>query len=749
MLALMLLRSWRHARLLLALAALLLCGPLVLGCSGQPAIAEPTRAATESASASSESSNTPAAKKVSAMKLTYPETRKSDHVDTYHGVQVPDPYRWLEDPDSPETRAWIAAQNKVTESYLSAIPSREPMRKRLTALWNYERYGVPSKQGERYFFSRNTGLQNQAVLYFTPSFDEEPRELLDPNTLSSEGTVALTNWSPSPSGKLLAYGLAAAGSDWQEFKVRDVATAKDTEDHLRWIKFSGISWRRDGSGFYYSRYDEPAEGTKFTGANYYHKLYFHRLGTPQSDDVLVYHRDDEKEWGFHGHATEDGRYLVIQVNRGTARKRQVFYLDLESKDSKPVELITGFDADYQFLGNDGQQFWFQTDQGAPRYRVIAIDLAKPDRKDWKELIPAAEEVLESVSAIGGKLLATYLKDAHSQVKIFSQTGKAEGELKLPGLGTVGGFTGEQDDQETFYTFTGFTTPSTIFRYDVAKNESSVLRRPKVDFAPDDYETKQVFYQSKDGARVPMFIVHKRGLKLDGKNPTHLYGYGGFNISLTPAFSAARIAWFEQGGVLAVPNLRGGGEYGRAWHEAGMKAEKQNVFDDFIAAADWLIENKYTSSPHLAISGRSNGGLLVGACLTQRPELFGAAAPGVGVMDMLRFHKFTIGWAWVNEYGSSDDAELFPVLKAYSPLHNIRPGVKYPPTIIITADHDDRVVPAHSFKFAAALQAAQAGDAPILIRIETSAGHGAGTPTTKQIEEVADTYSFLLHALRGE
>ncbi len=679
-------------------------------------------------------------------RLPYPEARRSDQSDDYHGVKVADPYRWLEDPDSPETRAWIEEENKLTFSYLEQIPQRDWIRERLTKLWNYEKYGVPEQHGGRYFYTRNDGLQNQAVLYWAPSLDAEPRLLLDPNELSAEGTVALTGTAISEDGKLLAYGLASAGSDWQEWRVRDVESGKDRDDHLKWIKFSGASWTPDGEGFFYSRYDEPAPDAQLTGQNYYQKLYYHRLGAPQAEDKLIYDRPDEKEWGFSGHVTEDGRYLAISVWRGTERKNNLFSLDLKTPDAKVVELLTGFEARYEFLGNDGDKFWFRTDLDAPRNRIIAIHVTAPERDRWTEIVPEAKDVLESASVVGNRFFASYLTDAHSRIRMFDLKGEALGDVELPELGTATGFAGRREDRETFYAFTSFTAPTTIYRFDFDAGRSTIFRQPKVDFDPSRYETKQVFYTSNDGTRVPMFITARKDLKLDGRNPTYLYGYGGFEISMTPAFSVGRVVWLEMGGVYAMPNLRGGGEYGREWHEGGMKHNKQNVFDDFIAAAERLIKEGYCSPQTLAISGRSNGGLLVGACLTQRPDLFGAALPAVGVMDMLRFHKFTIGWAWVSDYGSSEQPEEFQSLFAYSPLHNIKSGVKYPATMITTADHDDRVVPAHSFKFAAELQAAQAGPAPILIRIETSAGHGAGTPTSKAIEEAADSYAFLVKAL---
>ncbi len=689
----------------------------------------------------------PAAAQESAQsKLSYPTTRRGDTVDEYHGAKVADPYRWLEDDNSDETKAWVTAQNQVTQTYLSAIPQRDKIRARLTELWNFEKFGVPMQRGGRYLFTRNSGLQNQNVLYVTDALDAEPRELLDPNTLSKDGTVALTTYVLSDDGSKLAYGLAIAGSDWQEWKVRDVVTGKDLDDHLRWIKFSDVSWSADGRGFFYSRYDEPKPGEKLTGVNYFQKLYYHRLGSPQADDKLIYERKDEKEWGFDGNVTDDGQYLVISIWRGTERKNQIFYRDLSRDDAPVVELIQGFEAQFDVIDNDGHTFWVRTDLNAPRYRVIAIDLRKPERDQWREVIPQSEDVLEGANVIGGQFVANYLHDARSRVLLYDLQGQPKGEVKLPGIGTAAGFGGQRSDQETFYAFASFTVPTTIYRYDLAKRESTVFRAPKVSFNPDDYETKQVFYSSRDGTRVPMFITHKKGLQLDGSNPTYLYGYGGFNISLTPAFAVSRIVWLEMGGVFAMPNLRGGGEYGRQWHEAGMKQLKQNVFDDFISAGEYLIRERYTSSAKLAIAGGSNGGLLVGACMTQRPELFAAALPAVGVMDMLRFQKFTIGWAWVSEFGSSDNAADFPNLLKYSPLQNLRGGTRYPSTLVTTADHDDRVVPAHSFKFAAALQAAHRGDNPVLIRIETSAGHGAGKPTSKMIDEVSDVYGFLTKVL---
>jgi len=689
-----------------------------------------------------------------AKQFTYPTTHKSEQVDNYHGTLVADPYRWLENSDSEETKAWIEAQNKITFGFLGEIPARDQIKQRLTKLWDYEKYGIPFKKGEslregsteRYFYFKNDGLQNQSVFYTLKTLESKPQVLLDPNKFSADGTVALSGLSISDDAKLLAYGISTSGSDWQEWKVRDIETGKDLSDNLKWIKFSGASWTSDNQGFFYSRYDEPNSKTQLADVNYYQKLYYHKLGTPQNEDILIYHRADEKEWGFDGDVTEDGRYLIISVWLGTDTKNLIFYKDLTVPKSKVVELINEFEADYSFIDHDDSVFYFRTDLNAPRGRVIAIDTKNPDKSAWQEIIPQSEATLESVNILNNLFVAEYLQDARSQIKIFDLKGKFVREVELPGVGSVGGFGGKRHDTETFYSFTSFTVPGTIYRYDMVTGKSQIFRQPKVDFNPSDYETKQIFYNSKDGTKVPMFIIHKKGIKLDGNNPTYLYSYGGFNVSLTPTFSVSMLVWMEMGGVYAMPNIRGGGEYGEEWHQAGMKDKKQNVFDDFIAAAEWLIANKYTKPAKLAIAGGSNGGLLVGACMTQRPDLFGAALPAVGVMDMLRFHKFTIGWAWTTEYGSPDNAEDFKTLYAYSPLHNLKENTAYPATLITTADHDDRVVPAHSFKFAAALQAAHQGDAPVLIRIETKAGHGAGKPTTKIIEEAADKWAFVLRVL---
>ena len=677
-----------------------------------------------------------------ATSLSYPPSPRHDQVDIYHGVAVPDPYRWLEDPQSAASRQWIEAQNQVTSAYLETLAGRSAISDRLTQLWNFERYSTPFKQGGRYFYFKNDGLQNQSVLYTLPSLEAEPRMLLDPNTLSEDGTVSLSGMAVSENGAYLAYGLSSAGSDWVEWYVRDIATGVDTDDRLQWVKFSGASWSHDHQGFFYSRYDEPDETTKLEAVNYYQKLYYHRLGNPQGDDVLVYDRPDQKEWGFGGGVTEDGRYLIISVWKGTDPNNLVFYKDLRAPDSPVVELITEFEASYSFVDNEGSLFWFRTDLEAPKGRLIAIDIAQPERGAWQEIIPESDDTLEGVGLLNHQFVADYLKDAYTTIRIFSLTGELVREVALPGIGSAGGFDGKRGDTETFYSFTSFTVPSAIYRYDMVTGRSTLYRQPEVDFDPAAYTTTQVFYESKDGTRVPMFITHKTGLELNGQNPTLLYGYGGFSISLTPAFSVGNLVWMEMGGIYAVPNLRGGGEYGEEWHQAGTKLHKQTVFDDFIAAAEWLMAAGYTSPAKLAIMGGSNGGLLVGACMTQRPDLFAVALPAVGVMDMLRFNQFTIGWAWESDYGSPQNEAEFRALYAYSPLHNLKPGTAYPATLITTADHDDRVVPAHSFKFAAALQAAHQGEAPVLIRIETKAGHGAGKPTAKVIEEVADKWAFL-------
>jgi prolyl oligopeptidase len=671
-------------------------------------------------------------------------------VEHYHGVAVPDPYRWLEDPHAPATRRWIEAQNRLTAAYLSAVPEREPIRERLTRLWNYPKYGTPFRKGGRYFYLKNDGLQNQAVLYTQRTLTDPPAVLLDPNALAADGTVALSTLAVSDDGQFLVYGTTRSGSDWEEFHVREIATARDRPDHLRWIKFSGASWTKDGAGFFYSRYPTPSDHA-LTDVNRFQKVYYHRLGTDQAADLLVYERPDQPDWGMHAEVTDDGRYAVLHVWLGTDRRNRVYYLDLGDPSAPRVHgdivaLLDDFDAAYTLVGNDGPVWYFLTDLDAPRKRVIAIDIERPERARWRELVAQGADVLESVLLVHDTFVANLMRDAASRLRLYARDGTLLEELALPALGTVSAISGERSDDELFYAFTSFLYPSTIFRYDFLRARTSVFQAPAIAFDPSTYETMQLFYTSRDGTRVPMFLTQRRGLRRDGSTPTLLYGYGGFNVSLTPSFSIAMVVWLELGGAYAVPNLRGGGEYGEEWHQAGMFAQKQNVFDDFIAAAEYLVGEGYTSPAKLAIAGGSNGGLLVGAAMTQRPELFGAALPAVGVLDMLRFHRFTIGWAWVTEYGSADEAAQFPYLYAYSPLHNLRSGTAYPATFITTADHDDRVVPAHSFKFAAALQAAQAGPQPILIQIETQAGHGAGKPTTKLIDEQVDRLAFLVRTL---
>ena len=678
--------------------------------------------------------------------VVYPETRKVEQVDDYHGTRIADPYRWLEDPDSENTEAWVESQNEVTQAFFETIQSRESIRKRLGELWNYAKFGLPEKRAGRYFYEANDGLQNQALLYVSEGLNAKGRLLLDPNELAEDGTVDLASWEVSPNGEFVALAFASAGSDWREWRVLEVDSGEMLEDHVLWSKFSGASWAEDSSGFYYSRYAEPGEGETFTAANYFHKVYYHQVGTTQAADRLIYERSDEKEWGFDAQVTDDGRYLAMTVWKGTLSQNQFFYLDLEGSRGV-VELLTGFEAEYLFVGNEGSQFYFLTDHQAPMRRLIAIDVERPKPENWQEVVPEAEVVAQSVNLVGSHFLISYLKDAQSVVKVYGLDGGWIRDVEFPGIGSASGFAGRPDDPETFYSFQNFTTPSTIFQYNAETGKSQVFKQAEVAFDPSQFETRQVFYESKDGTRVPMFITVKKGLKLDGNRPTLLYGYGGFDISITPRFSVTNLAWVERGGVYAVANLRGGGEYGRDWHEGGMLDKKQNVFDDFIAAAEWLIDHDYTCPKKLGIHGRSNGGLLVGAVMCQRPDLFAAAVPGVGVMDMLRFHRFTIGYAWTSEYGCSDDAEQFKTLVAYSPVHNLKSETRYPATMVMTADHDDRVVPAHSHKFAATLQDCQADDGPpCLIRIETSGGHGAGKPTAMQIAESTDLLAFLSKAL---
>jgi prolyl oligopeptidase len=677
-------------------------------------------------------------------KFDYPKAQKSNQVDEYHGIKVADPYRWLENPDAPDSRDWITAQNKITDAYLSNIPERQKIKDRLTKLWNYEKYSAPFKVGKNYFYYKNDGLQNQSILYIATSTTDAGTVFLDPNKLSADGTVALAGTVFTDDGKLVAIGTSTAGSDQTEWKVMEVATGNYLADRLEKRRQGISSWSKNGDGFFYSAFPKPNADTALRDQNYYQKLYFHKLGTPNETDVMVYDRPDNKEYFVGGGVTDDGKYLIISVGQGTRPQNMVYYKDLQMGDNKVMPIFDSLESDYSFIDNIGTKFYFSTDKDAPLKRVISVDIANANK--ITEIIPQTEETLDGVSLLDKKFVLNYLKDAYTQIRIHDLNGKFVRNVELPGIGTAGGFGGKQKDKETFYSYSSFNAPPTIFRYDMKSGKSTVFRESKVDFKRDDYEVKQVFYNSKDGTRVPMFIVHKKGLILDGTNPTLLYGYGGFNVNLTPGFSVSRLVWMEMGGIYAVPNLRGGAEYGEKWWKGGSRLNKQNVFDDFIAAAEYLIANKYTQPSKLAISGGSNGGLLVGATLNQRPELFGAALPAVGVMDMLRFEGFTIGWAWTSDYGSVKDKTDFGALYKYSPLHNIKKGGKYPAVMVTTSDHDDRVVPAHSFKYAATLQESQGGEAPILIRIEVNAGHGAGKPTAKVIQEQADVYGFLMKSL---
>ncbi len=695
----------------------------------------------------------------SALSAGPPVTRRCDQVDVYHGVTVADPYRWLEADvrESPEVAEWVKLQNEHTFAWLEKIPQREAIKRRLTQLWNFEKYTSPIKVAGRYFYEKNDGLQNQFVLYMQESWEAEPQVLLDPNTWSEDGTVSLGDLSISPDGRYLAYSVQEAGSDWSVWRVMEIDTRRVLEDELRWIKFNSPAWTNDGRGFFYARFPEPAPGAEFQDLNLNQKVYYHRLGQPQAEDALVFARPDEPEWGYGCSVTDDGRYLVITVYLGTDDRCQVYYRDLLEPYAMPAPIVDNFDNEFSFIGNIDTVFYFLTDLDAPRKRIVTLDLRElarlPEEQrgdnaalPWREIIPQQEDAITGVGLVGNQLIVQTLHDAHDRVAIYSPQGKLVRTVELPTLGSVGGFGGRLTDTETFYHFSSFAVPPRIYRYDLLTGESRLIRQAQVDFDPEQFEVRQVFVSSRDGTRVPLFIAHKRGLMLNGQNPTLLYGYGGFAIPLTPSFSISRLAWMEMGGVFAMANIRGGGEYGEEWHKAAIKQNKQRSFDDFMAAAEWLVANGYTQPKKLAIQGGSNGGLLVGACLTQRPDLFGACLPSVGVMDMLRFHQFTAGRYWVDDYGSAEDPEEFRALYAYSPYHNIRPGVCYPPTLVTTADTDDRVIPGHSFKFAAALQAAQGCEHPILIRIETRAGHGGGTPTSKLIEEITDEWAFLVYTL---
>ncbi len=685
-----------------------------------------------------------AASMTQAQRLQYPKAVKDGTVDEYFGVKVADPYRWLENDTSAQTAEWVAAENKVTNAYLQKIPMRGKMLKRMTELVNYEKIGAPRKRHGKWYFYKNNGLQNQYVLYVMDELGSEPRVFLDPNALSIDGTVALKGVYFSNNGRWAAYAVSRSGSDWQEFFVIDLKTGQLTNDHIEWAKFSGAAWQ--GDGFYYSSYDRPTEGLEYSNVNEGMKIYYHKMGTPQSDDVLFYQNPMQPR-RFYEVVTNEEETLMYLIEAGAGAGNNLFVRDLRQPGSQFIQMTDNMDYQYSPIHDEGDKIYLYTNYGAPKGRIMTADIRKPGVNDWQELIPEQQNVLNGVDVINRQLILNYAKDACDHAFVYGLDGKMRHEVKLPSVGSVG-FTGDAKGEECFYTFTSFTVPGTIYRYDMAKNESTLYKQANVKFRQQDYESQQLFFQSKDGTRVPMFITYKKGMKRNGKNPVYLYGYGGFNISLGPSFSATRIPFLEQGGIYAQVNLRGGSEYGEEWHLAGTKMQKQNVFDDFIAAAEYLISEGYTSKEKLAIVGGSNGGLLVGACMTQRPDLFRVAVPEVGVMDMLRYHKFTIGWNWASDYGTSEDSkEMFEYLKGYSPLHNLKPGVAYPATLVTTADHDDRVVPAHSFKFAATLQECHAGTAPVLIRIDTKAGHGGGKPLAKVLEEQADIYSFILYNMK--
>lgn len=677
--------------------------------------------------------------------LKYPETKKENVADDFNGTKVEDPYRWLEDDNSAETKDWVQRQNKVTFDYLATIPFRDKVKKRLEDLWNYPKYSSPFLKAGYYYFFKNDGLQNQSVLYRQKGLTGEPEEFLNPNTLNKEGIAALGGINFSKNGKYLAYSIAVAGSDWKEIFVMETATKKLISDKIEWTKFSGANWNGD-EGFYYSGYDKPDEKSKLSKQNQFNKIFYHKIGTPQSEDKLIY-EDKEHPLRYYGASlTDDGRFLILNISQGTSGG-EIWYRDMQDPSQTEFKLlIPGFSTEPGVIDNDGDKLLVQTNDGAPNYKVVLVDPKNPEKANWKVIIPEKEEALQGVGTAGGSMFANYLKDASTKVFQYKYNGALIREIKLPGIGTASGFGGEKEDKEFFYTYTSFNAPPSIFRFDIATGESALFRKTKTNINTDDFVTEQVFFTSKDGAKVPMFITYRKGLKLDGNNPLLMYGYGGFNIPMTPGFSISNAFFIEQGGVYVVVNLRGGSEYGEKWHKAGMLENKQNVFNDFIGAAEYLIAKKYTNPSKIAIRGGSNGGLLVGAAMTQRPDLFKVALPAVGVMDMLRFHKFTVGWGWTVEYGNADSAAHFPFLYRYSPYHNLKRGVNYPATMVTTADHDDRVVPAHSFKFSARLQEYNTGNNPVLIRIETNAGHGAGKPTSKQIEEAADVWSFVMQNL---
>jgi prolyl oligopeptidase len=688
--------------------------------------------------------------------IDYPTTQKVDTTETYFGTEVKDPYRWLEDLDSEETEAWVSKQNKVTMPYLQQLPGREQIRQKLTAWWDFPKYSTPQEESDYYYYFYNDGLQNQSVMYRTSEMDNMGSVVLDPNNLSEDGTVALATYEVSPNGRYLAYGISRSGSDWREFRVRDLHTGRDLRDELKWIKFSGMTWTSTSNGFYYARYPEPSSGNKLEAQNQRMQVYYHRVGSSQRSDQLIYEDPEHPDWGFYPQMTKDGEYLTLTVTQGTDERNRFFIRPMSGPNRGEVlKVLNDFDASYQYITDQGSIFYFRTNWQAPNYRVVAIDVDNPQKEHWEEVVPERDHVLQQVEPVGDQLALEYLEDVKSALYVVDKEGGNLQEVALPGVGSVGSINGSSNSDQFFYSYSSFNRPRTIYRYDLASGSSELHREPEVAFNPEDYVTEQVFYESKDGTEIPMFISYKRSLMKDDLNfkekldlrkqgyyPTLLYGYGGFNISLTPRFSISNLVWMDMGGIYAVPNLRGGGEYGESWHKQGTKMQKQNVFDDFIAAAEYLIDHKYTSPQRLAISGGSNGGLLVGASMTQRPDLFKVALPAVGVLDMLRYHKFTIGWAWASDYGTSEESEdMFEYLYDYSPIHNVEEGVDYPATLITTADHDDRVVPSHSFKFTATLQDHDRSGDPILIRIEEKAGHGAGKPTSKIIEEQVDKLSF--------
>jgi prolyl oligopeptidase len=685
-------------------------------------------------------------------RVAYPQTRRVDQVDTLHGIRVADPYRWLEADlrTSSEVADWVAAQNKVTAAYLAGIPARESIKQQLTEVWNYERVWPPRKVAGRYYaFTRNDGLHGQDVVYTAETIDAEPKLLLDPNTWTKDGSAALAATEFSPGGKYLAYAVSESGSDWVSWKVLDVAARRPLAHEVRWSKFAGVSWAADETGFYYSRYREPKPGDKHLAVPRDQKLYFHRLGTPQADDALVYERPDQPSWLLGARVTGDGRYLVVRLAEGgRSRNTHYVYKDLREPAGRFADLVGSADAIYRFIDNDGPVFYFQTDLDAARGRVVVVDARTPDQKDWKTVVPEGDATLLLANRVGDRLVCNYFRDAHTELKLFALDGTFGREIPLPGVGTAGGVEGGRSDTEFYFAYLSFAAPQTVYRHDLATGETTLWRKPEVKFDVADYEVKQVFYKSKDGTRVPMFVAHKKGLKLDSSNPTLLHGYGGLNATLAPDFDPAWLVWMELGGVLAVANIRGGGEYGREWHRAAIKQNRQKAYDDFIAAAEYLIAEKYTRPAKLAIHGSSNGGLLVAACMVQRPELYGACLPDVGLMDMLRFHKFSVGPYVVSEFGSPDNSEEFRALRAISPYHNMKKGMKYPATLVTTADTDDRAVPLHSFKFVAMLQDCQEAGVPALLRVESSAGHGGGLTTAKQIDAAADRWAFLVKTLGG-